>query len=53
MEKESRILFSISPHEVENMMKRKGVDIKNFADEVPVGNSMTFAAALYNAGLKS
>ena len=34
-------------------MKRWFVDIKNFADEVPVGNSMTFAAALCNAGLKS
>ena len=47
------MLFSISPHEAENMMKRSFVDIKNFADEVPGGNSMTFAAALCNAELKS
>ena len=53
---EEPILFSSSVHKVQKTMKsipKAGLTIKNFADEVPESNSMPFAAALCNAGLKA
>ena len=50
-------LFSNPAHEATRLMKSRASEvrktIKNCANEVPEGNSMTFASAMCNAGLKS